>query len=416
MIPIASSTSLSIAKTSQLLQTLLELKNRKSMDLPQQITKSMNLLLHAQQRFVKDIDTYLHENSIYDNEMDNGKKHEMEYVTVKTIVESNPEFLAVQDKYGRLPCHWAAMFATEYSNRYFKLYIDIGCRYNIGGEDSRGGLLVPNHCQSQNAFHYIEDPAMLEMLRQMNPPLFHIQDVQKYHLLHLVLLCYRNNLNMVKYFVELDPSCIYQRDDLNQLPIHLAVDWGYNKEGPDVVEYLIQTSISHSTLSESIGGLFMKMYEENDDDDYSVLSYFVDVQGMEISWDCIERALSKYKKSNNLPCILHQTIQYSPEYCSEVIKRFPTSVHVQDSRKNVNRLPIHVALEKGMKWSIELEYLIATSQEYLKDVDPVTKFPPFALAAMGTSCDLRVIYDLLHMHPEHLEMFEDRGGYKYIIP
>lgn len=80
----------------------------------------------------------------------------------------------------------------------------------------------------------------------------------------------------------------------------------------------------------------------------------------------------------------------------------------------MNRLPIHVALDTGMKWSLELQYLITTSQEYLKDDDPVTKWPPFVLAGMGTSCDLRIIYDLLHNHPEHVERSEDSSCYKYI--
>ena len=127
----------------------------------------------------------------------------------------------------------------------------------------------------------------------------------------------------------------------------------------------------------------------------------VDKMGKEKIWDCIERALLKHKELNDLPCILvHQTIQHTPEYCSEVIKRFPQSVHLRN--KN-NRLPIHVALEKGMGWSLELAYLLNASQEYLKEVDPVTNLPPFVLAGMGESCDLRTIYDLLRKHPEHVE-------------
>ena len=93
-----------------------------------------------------------------------------------------------------------------------------------------------------------------------------------------------------------------------------------------------------------------------------------------------------------------------PAYFSEVIKRFPESVHVRD--KN-GRLPIHIALEKGMEWSTELAYLLVTSQEYLKEVDPVTNWPPFVLAGMGESCDLRIIYDLLRKHPEHVEKSGD---------
>ena len=58
-----------------------------------------------------------------------------------------------------------------------------------------------------------------------------------------------------------------------------------------------------------------------------------------------------------------------------------------------------------MKFSIELSCIISSSQEHLKEVDPVTKWPPFVLAAMGRSCDLITIYRMLCNHPEHVEMW-----------
>ena len=49
------------------------------------------------------------------------------------------------------------------------------------------------------------------------------------------------------------------------------------------------------------------------------------------------------------------------------------------------------------------------NKDQLKDVDPVTKRPPFVLAALndtGTaSCDLSTIYYLLREHPEHIKVF-----------
>lgn len=85
------------------------------------------------------------------------------------------------------------------------------------------------------------------------------------------------------------------------------------------------------------------------------------------------------------------------------MNRFPRSLYLRDSN-DIHRLPIHVALEIGMKLSIELTCLIAASKEHLKEMDPVTKWPPFVVAAMGDSCDLITIYRLLHDSPEHVEM------------
>lgn len=47
----------------------------------------------------------------------------------------------------------------------------------------------------------------------------------------------------------------------------------------------------------------------------------------------------------------------------------------------------------------------------VKEVDPVTEFFPFALAA--NSCGLRTIFTLLCTHPDHVEIMED-GEYKDI--
>ena len=53
---------------------------------------------------------------------------------------------------------------------------------------------------------------------------------------------------------------------------------------------------------------------------------------------------------------------------------------------------------------------MSATQHYLDDVDPVTGWPPFALAG---KCDLRTIYTLLRKNPEHVEMTKD-GSYKFI--
>ena len=59
---------------------------------------------------------------------------------------------------------------------------------------------------------------------------------------------------------------------------------------------------------------------------------------------------------------------------------------------------------------MELSYLISASCPYLNVVDPVTKWPLFALAG---KCDLKTIYTLLRKNPEHIEMTED-GNCKFI--
>ena len=408
MIPFttSTSTSLSIEKTANLLQNLVNLKEQ-NVELPEQISKSMDALLDAQQTLVKDVDSYLQSYKTYKNEDEN-------YVIVKPIVESSPEFLATSTTGIIYPIHNAATIATPSCHNYLKLFIDVGLKHNVGGKDSRGGLASQRgEMVDDVALRQIEHYEIFEMLREMNPPLFYIEDIQKYHLLHYAIQC--RSLDRMKYLINLDPSCVNQRDEQNYLPIHFLEDDSFDEidEGREMLQYLIKSSLSFSPSSETIGGLFTRKppFEGN----FITINCLVNQQEPEVKllWDCIEKALSNHKEQNDLPCILHQTIKHTPQHCSEIIKRFPTSVHVRD-QNNKNRLPIHVALETGMEWSLELEYLIATSHEYLKDVDPVTKCPPFLLAGMGRSCDLRVIYDLLRKHPDHVEMLEDENGCKYV--
>ena len=59
MIPISTSTSLSIEKAAKLLQNLVDLRDKGNVDLPGDVFKSVDSLLQAQKRFTKEIDDYL---------------------------------------------------------------------------------------------------------------------------------------------------------------------------------------------------------------------------------------------------------------------------------------------------------------------------------------------------------------------
>ena len=393
MIPIASSiseASLTIEKASKLLRKLVDLKKNTNVELPEEISTGVDNLLRAQQKFLEGIDDYLHQPSNYTNE-DNIE-------TVTEIVQTCPDLLAIKDKFGQLPCYIASRIRSSSANRYLLLFADIGCQHNIGGEENRGGLLIKSNDQHFNPLQHIRDPSVFDALQKHNPPLLHIKDVRRNILLHVAV---RNfSLNLVKYFCNLNPSCLYQKlGGSNKLPIHCAIEREKNDGGHDIVQYLLQQSVLYSVSNRTIGGLFTKMPNS----DRLVLDALVKKWGREKAWDCIERAISTYKDLNEIP-ILHQTITHAPQYFTDVINRFPNSSYVRNNR---NRLPIHVALERGMKFSFELTYLMKGSHEDLREVDPVTKWPPFVLAAMGTSCDLRTIYGLLREYPEHVERWRD---------
>lgn len=67
MISLTDSTSLSIEKTAKLLQSLLDLRDRK-VKLPEMLAESVNDLIEAQEAFLKEIDYFLHDMEDHDNE------------------------------------------------------------------------------------------------------------------------------------------------------------------------------------------------------------------------------------------------------------------------------------------------------------------------------------------------------------
>lgn len=118
--------------------------------------------------------------------------------------------------------------------------------------------------------------------------------------------------------------------------------------------------------------------------------------GQEMTWDMIEKEVSPYK---NIP-ILHRVIESAPDEIDQVMSRFPHSLFSRDEN---NRLPIHVALDHGLKWSAELVAIMNASILFLNDKDPVTGFYPFMLAAKQPTNDLRTINYLLRTHPSKVE-------------
>lgn len=158
MIPITSSTTLSIAKTAKLLQNLVDLKEERNLEkLPDLVEVGIRKLLKQQQEFVKIIDDYMH---LEDRGVD-----EVEIETLSTILEVCPEFLATMDEDECLPCHRAVQYSLPgYSKppstskstlTYFPLFADIGRQHGVGGKEGRGGLRVkPTCCPSMHDKRY----------------------------------------------------------------------------------------------------------------------------------------------------------------------------------------------------------------------------------------------------------------------
>ena len=69
-----------------------------------------------------------------------------------------------------------------------------------------------------------KNPETFEMLWQASPPLFFIEDMNKYYLLHNHMDKCFNILNIIKYFYSLDSFYVNQKvDGYNKFPIHFLI-------------------------------------------------------------------------------------------------------------------------------------------------------------------------------------------------
>ena len=215
-----NNTILSIDKTAKLLQVLVDLAGGEGgtnlkQKLPENIQKRVDKVLNAQKQLVKEIDVYMHSQH---REVD-------EIEVVSSIIETCPEFLATRsnDQVKSLPIVFFACSVNEEAVRkYVPLLAEVGRKHGVGGEGARGGLLVKN----KRGFNALEALAaqkssnVMKTLRNADPPLLLKDDVRDYNLLHHAARC--ESIEMVKYMVQLDPSCLYFNQDEYGLPLEQA--------------------------------------------------------------------------------------------------------------------------------------------------------------------------------------------------
>jgi hypothetical protein len=316
----------------------------------------------AHKSFETGITKYIHKN----------KRKDLQVKIVEKIVKASPEYLSMRNKKGNLPIHSAAIDGSSFSSTCVQFFAKAGMQHRVGGTSGRGGLTIKDSDGQRplTTITFRGDVNSMKALQSFQPPLLKKKDVCRYQLLHFATT--GNNLDMMKMMIVIDPAALYITSPSGKLPIHLT-------KTLKAANLLLKGATKYDRKHDSIGGLFAKTSEG-----MMAITHMINTFGKEDTWRCIENALSL----NYDTPILHKAIIYAPEYINDIITRFPDTCFVHD--KN-GRLPIHVALETGMKWSLTLSSMMNASMEHLRDVDPLTKLRPSALAALEPACDSRTI-------------------------
>lgn len=339
-----------------------------------------------------------------------------EYEALEILVNLCPEFLNTRYTNDKLP-----IFHFTSSSRMLILLATVGMKHGVGAINERGGLLTSRVRSKQNALHGVilrekAAPQIFRDLMTCEPPLFLKEDILRYHLVHTAASVGGDYIETLKFLLQLEPAAVYQEDvKYSWLPIHRAgmmcsrLHDVYKYRGDLIsakkrwlnlnVATLLRSAFEYDSKHPTVGGLFAEgNLAGTRNEKILAIEELIETYGARAIWSLVEKTLSSF--DNNLP-ILHYTIEYAPQYCNDIIRAFPDSVIIRDAK---NRLPVHVALENGMKWSTALPSIINANRYQLVENDPATTLPPFALAVWGKSCDLKTIYYLLRKHPDHVNI------------
>lgn len=407
-------------ETSTLLEKL-KVFNDQQLNLPEEIHHVLNeAILAAYQKMV-----YASRDLL--GELDDSRHTKDQ---VKTLISICPEALAQKDNFGNglLPIQRAALHGSV-DRKHAWCRVDSGTRgipfvpmlaqeglqRQIGGKNSRGGLLATydsssssfdelsndSEDYSENAFNVIQKLCVQmkssdnETMRRcfetiktlISMKLLCKEDVIEHDLLYLSSWSFAYGYErsiLFSFLVNWNPEAL-KTFHRGQLPIHNAAE--YNEES---FRHILEAGMRY--FADDLGFLFAR----NDDDETAIARGIRTLKPnllMNIVQQCIP-------PDADYP-ILHQVIRHEPQLIGHFSPRYPISMYKRDSD---DRLPLHVALDCGMKWSVHLVLMINSADNLVqKKKDPLTNLPLFLLAAAGENSDLMAVYHLMRRHPDVLE-------------
>lgn len=274
-----------------------------------------------------------------------------------------------------------------------KLLIEEGLKQNVGGgRNVRGGLVLKDSYERTPLNALVSNNAIntLRYFQQTDPPLFIPSDVIDSQLFNSV---YSNfHTDMVRYLIRFNPTCLAQVHDafdgntlINYMCIRLA-DTGFLLR---VIPIFIEEGIRQQVGGEyGIGGLFVEHLG------LTAADLLVDRRGL--SWNVFTPIIQG--AIGNAP-ILHGAIiarKVSISYTNHIRAICNNIGNAASRRDSKGRLPIHIAAEKGLRWKDDMmEDIVKTNFNAVRERDPVTGLPIYALAAASDYCSLSTLYELV---------------------
>lgn len=357
--------------------------------------------------------------------------------TIKMLIELNPQALGNKGYQGYLPLHYALVRSHRPISRgMVQLLIEEGIKYNVGGDNALGGLLIqgpPTKLNNLPLLYLFQGVlvsaetfcSILRFLFKPECPILSKNDVIKYKLLYH-LIENRNSFGSELLIVGSHiPEVLQAKTHEGNLPIHFAV----KKRCLDLMGIRYLLSGDHDGRSIMI----------KNDNGHTALDLFfcnVNIEKRENFWECLELF---WEISSSLPilqcagdagmkekhmkeimvrfdCIrnldldgrplLHHAVanQSRKRYQSMkfIINVNPTAASIPDQE---GRLPLFLALETTTWFNWVRRIKDIAEANYVNETDCRSGLYPFmsAAARQGKCQDLDSIYHLLRLSPHHLD-------------
>ena len=321
--------------------------------------------------------------------------------TLKKLINEFPSSLECKNDEGQLPIQSAVW--TNAGLRYVPLLAEQGVKYNVGGDDKRGGLLVedPTDSDNLNVLQLLvnltdtnnptpADTAHLNImkdLRDMN--LLVKNDIKDHHLLFWA--CGTANKLRFEYLVEWSQDG-YETHTYEGLPIFHSI-----------IKYrLITTGAFPTFLKASLklhpqeaGLLFQK-----DQHGKTACEYAFDRYGKEETFKVLRDLIPP--DAPQFP-ILHHVAKDVPQYMDEFVAMgYSSCMHTRDDfGRTVSQVENQGILASGKKtYKNNSSFFVRLSYRDLRMVDPDRAgLYPFMIAASGNTSDLSAVNCLLRRDP-----------------
>ncbi|GFH48855.1 hypothetical protein CTEN210_05331 [Chaetoceros tenuissimus] len=324
--------------------------------------------------------------------------------TVETVVKKFPGSMKIKNEKNQLPiqsCIW-----STYGAKYIPLLAREGMRHNVGGEESRGGLLTVDPSYDHGRMNTLQlvangytatkefDEGIVKVLESLKKDgLLKNEDVTEYDLIWYS--AWKGCPMRFKYLLQLDPEYISSFVKNGKTFMHhLIHHWR------DQCHFKAALKVTLELYPEQAGYLFQK----NLDGKQAAVEKAFEKYGEKETMTVINKMISS---AQQFPILHHAlTSIHVPATQDLFMKRFPWAYNLRDHN---NRSLIQAILAAGPKVVNEHATVFASmSDEQICEMDPVTTLYPFAAVASGEDGDLEKSFYLLRRQPGVLDRNKKR--------